>query len=192
LPPWSKWKKPWSKEQCRRRYVEGDDDIGIRPLSVQAGRAKSTLQRWAGEEIDGLNWSQQRVQFRSKLSAATQEKTIAKTSERLAEDIASITIANYAALKAMREYAAYRTQLLIRDAARIQKNYPPEQQLEECERAASDRTIETISRVLQRAVTGINETMGLKYHVNINAAIDKAISDGYVVTEPDSGEEEYD
>lgn len=42
---WEKLPKPWTKEQCRRRYVESEEDIGIRKLAVQAGLSKVPT-RW--------------------------------------------------------------------------------------------------------------------------------------------------
>ena len=78
-----KKKKQWTKEECRRRYVEGER-IGQRALSEQSGRQPTVIARWCREG----NWVQQREQYVSKLRAEIQAKTIEKTSDRLSDELA--------------------------------------------------------------------------------------------------------
>ncbi|MFM6004711.1 MAG: hypothetical protein ACKPA7_14115, partial [Sphaerospermopsis kisseleviana] len=88
---WEELPKPWTKEQCRRRYVECEDDIGIRTLAAQAGRTKMMVEGWVKNEL----WLQQRKEYRYSLNMSIQEKTIEKTSEKISDELSEICTENY-------------------------------------------------------------------------------------------------
>jgi hypothetical protein len=126
----SKIPRPWPKDICRRRYVEGGDNIGIRQLAVHSGRAKSTLQDWSKELIDGLNWLGQRGRFTASISTAVQQKTVDKTSEKLSDELSDVAIANYSVHKLIRDYAHAVIQIKVRHLKQVQ-GMPNEEQLTE-------------------------------------------------------------
>ena len=76
-------KKKWTREECRRRYVEGEK-ISFRTLSQESGRTLSLLGRWS----KGDGWVEEREQYQNKLRTKTVAKTIEKTSDRLSEELA--------------------------------------------------------------------------------------------------------
>lgn len=75
---WENLPKPWTKEQCRRRYIEGDDNIGIRPLAEISGNPKRTIEVWVRKE----QWVEQKKQYRNKLRSTIQKETIEKKSKK--------------------------------------------------------------------------------------------------------------
>jgi hypothetical protein len=192
LPAWDNWKKPWTKEQCRRRYVEGGDDIGIRELSVQSGRARSTVQRWSAEEVDGLNWFSQRVRFRSQLSTVTQQRTIEKTSERLSDKLSEIAIANYEAHRVSRDFARLviesKMQLFVEA---LQPDLPIEQKIQ-IHKNNSGAEANHWHQILARSTSAIAEVTGLINYVQADSAAKVLISKGYEIVDPSAEEKTTD
>jgi Lon protease-like protein len=160
------------------RYVQGDR-LGTRELAKVSGRSRSSIQRWMKED----SWIEKKSQFETEVKPLAQQKTIEKMVEKLSDQLSEIAIANYSALRLQRDYATMRFQIIAKDAQRILK-LPPEEQLAAAETHTTNHTIDTLSKILARAIAGINETVGLKYHVDINAAIDKAVREGYLVIDP--------
>ncbi len=179
---WDKLLKPWTKEQCRRRYVECDDDIGLRALSVQSGRAKSTLQIWCKERIEGRNWQEQRVHFQASLSTATQEKIIEKTSEKIADELSEVCFENYKVHKLARDYAAKIIEVKARQLSEDLRLTGKEKK----EAIAQHNALEfnQWSQSLKRSTDAINEIRGVKYFADINAAADRLQREGYEITDP--------
>ncbi|MFM6778610.1 MAG: hypothetical protein ACKPKJ_16720, partial [Dolichospermum sp.] len=159
---WEKLSRPWTKEQCRRRYVECDDDIGLRALSVQSGRVKSTLQRWSGERIEGRNWHEQRVHFKSSLGTVTQEKIIEKTSEKISDELSEICTENYKVHKLARDYAA---KIIEVKARQLAEDLKIENKQERKTAIAQHNAVEVNqwSQALKRSTDAINEIRGIKY-----------------------------
>lgn len=175
---WENLPKPWTKEQCRRRYIEGDDSIGIRPLAEISGNPKTTIELWVRKE----QWVEQRKQYRNKLRLTIQEKTVEKTSEKISDELSNIVAKNYEVHKLARDYVAKLIEARARQLAEDLK-------LEDSRKQAALKQhnsveINNLSQALKRSTDAINEITGLQYHIDINAATDKLTREGYEVIDP--------
>ncbi|MFM6136914.1 MAG: hypothetical protein ACKPCP_22660 [Sphaerospermopsis kisseleviana] len=178
---WEELPKPWTKEQCRRRYVECEDDIGIRTLAAQAGRTKMMVEGWVKNEL----WLQQRKEYRYSLNMSIQEKTIEKTSEKISDELSEICTENYKVHKLARNYVAriieFKSKQLVEDLKIENEN---ERKKAIAQHNASD--MNQWSQSLKRSTDAINELRGIKYFAEINAAADKLTREGYEIIDPNS------
>ena len=163
--------------------MEGEDDIGIRGLASESGRAKSTLQDWSKERVEGRNWQEQRVHFKSRLGTVTQQKIIEKTSEKLSDQLSEIAIANYERHKLFRDYAAKIVQIKAQQLAEIQ-NLPLEERARILAKDHIGYEMNYWSQILRRSTDAIEGVTGLKYYVDINAAAGRLEKEGYEVIDP--------
>ncbi|MFN5592993.1 MAG: hypothetical protein ACK482_06010 [Aphanizomenon sp.] len=183
---WEKLPKPWTKEQCRRRYVESEEDIGIRKLAVEAGLGKGTVEVWVRREL----WVDQRRQYQDTLKTTIQVKTIQKASEKISDELSQIVIENYKVHKLARDYVAKIIEVKARQLAE-----DLELTGEERKKAISLHSAPETnqwSQALQRSTSAINETRGIKYFVDVNAAADKLSREGYQIIDPSNGGEDED
>ena len=178
-PNWDKLPKPWTQEQCRIRYVEGGDNIGLRAIALMSGRAESTLERWSSQE----KWVVQRGQHKGKLKEVTQQKTIEKTSDKLSDQLSEIAIANYERHKLFRDYAAKIVQIKAQQLAEIQ-NLPLDERARILAKDHIGYEMNYWSQILRRSTDAIEGVTGLKYYVDINAAAGRLEKEGYEVIDP--------
>lgn len=78
---------PWSRETCRRRYVEGDS-IGLRPLAKLSGVPLATLSHWSKkdrEDSEMRSWPEQRRQYQDEVKSKTLQKSAEAISDKYAE-----------------------------------------------------------------------------------------------------------
>ncbi|MFM6026046.1 MAG: hypothetical protein ACKPER_24535 [Dolichospermum sp.] len=176
---WEKLPRPWTKEQCRRRYVECDDDIGIRGLADASGQPKGTLERWSRNEL----WVDQRVQYKDTLKTTVQEKIIEKTSEKISDELSEICTENYKVHKLARDYAA---KIIEVKARQLAEDLKIENKQERKTAIAQHNAVEVNqwSQALKRSTDAINEIRGIKYFADINAAADKLQREGYEILDP--------
>jgi hypothetical protein len=73
--------KRWSKEQCRRRYVEGDR-IGLEDLAIESGVSIATLKRWSCSEE--VRWPNQKRRFDTEVKLLSHKKSVDRVSGVLA------------------------------------------------------------------------------------------------------------
>ena len=175
---WEKLPRPWTKEQCRRRYVEADDDIGIRGLADASGQPKGTLERWSRNEL----WVDQRVQYRDTLKTTIQEKTIEKTSEKISDELSNIVTENYKVHKLARDYVAKIIEVKARQLQEDLKLVGEEKKKAIAKHNAAETN--QWSQALKRSTDAINEVRGIKYFIDINAAADKLSREGYEIIDP--------
>jgi hypothetical protein len=79
--------KPWSRETCRRRYVEGEA-IGLRGLSKISGVAFNKLTEWSRKDkLDPENrtWPKQREHYQVEIRSKSQQKSADAISDKYAE-----------------------------------------------------------------------------------------------------------
>lgn len=197
---WNRLKKPWTKEQCRRRYVEGGDDIGIRGLADTSGQPKGTVERWARQEL----WVDQRRRYKDALTTTVQQKTLEKTSDKLSDELSEIAIANYDAHKFVRDYLLEIFRIKVEHLDRIESlsSAPTEEQLAEIKlledkldkikKFHNPHELNQLSLGLGRSTQEIAASVGLPYFVNINSAYKKLETEGYVVINPGEEQESND
>ena len=175
---WDELPKPWTKEQCRRRYVECEDDIGIRGLSKVSGQGKGSIERWVKTEL----WLAQRHEYREVLRTTIQEKTIEKTSDKISDELSEIVTEGYAVHKLARDYAAKiieaKARQLVEDLRLVG---------DDRKKALSNHNAAEMnqwSQMLRRSTDAINDMRGIKYFADINAAADKLQREGYEILDP--------
>ena len=176
---WDRLKKPWSKEQCRRRYVECGDKIGIRGLAALSGIPKGTLEHWVRNEL----WVQQRDKYEDALKTATQEKIVEKTSEKLSDEISVVIVENYKVHKLARDYAA---KMIESKAMQLSQDLKIQHSKERQAAIARHSAVEanSWSQMLKRSTDAINEIKGIKYFTDLNAAADKLQREGFEIVDP--------
>jgi hypothetical protein len=79
--------KPWSRETCRRRYVEGEA-IGLRGLSKLSGVSFGKLTEWSRKDkLDPENrtWPKQREHYQVEIRSKSQQKSADAISDKYAE-----------------------------------------------------------------------------------------------------------
>jgi len=167
----AKKKKKWTREECRRRYVEGEK-ISFRTLSQESGRTLSLLGRWS--KADG--WVEEREQYQNKLRTKTVAKTIEKTSDRLSEELAKRNEDHVKGYEVFRAIANQFNKALLTEL-----------------QASGDKLklLDDKSVSFQRYVTGYKMAvegervaLGMEY-LDINKAIAKLVRDGFEVVEPE-------
>ena len=175
---WDSWdKKPWTKEQCARRYIEGDR-ISLRQLATDSEVALRTLCTWSSKG----NWTEKRQQFGSKLAAVTQEKLIEKTSDRLSDTMAGLAEEHLKAHQQFRKLVQLRTNVAISQINQAD------------DRLAAIEAIDPVqfnlfSLILDRAIKGERAATGLEYQIDINSAAAVLENAGYVIIDPSQTEE---
>ncbi len=68
---WTHWRKPWTKEQCARRLIEGTS-LKLSELAANSGIALGTIKRWAAAE----SWLYQRTMRDTQVSAISIQKVL--------------------------------------------------------------------------------------------------------------------
>lgn len=80
--------KPWDRETCRRRYVEGSP-IGLRPLAKESGIPFGRLVNWSRRDItdaEKRSWPDQRQQFVNEVRTKSQAKSSEAISDKYAAE----------------------------------------------------------------------------------------------------------
>ncbi|KYC42109.1 hypothetical protein WA1_19100 [Scytonema hofmannii PCC 7110] len=178
---WTRWAKPWNSTQCRRRYVEGGDKIGIRQLAKDSGVPKGTLEKWCRDE----DWVTKRGQFQDSVETTVREKTVEKVSEKLSDELADIAIANYQSHKKVRDYVnkLFDLKIMSLTVDLLNENLTTEQGLEMMKKHRADE-INLLSLALARATQEIAAATGLEYHISLKSATKKLSSEGFQVIDP--------
>lgn len=165
-------KNKWSKEECRIRYVQGEK-ISTRSLSKMANRSLSTISGWCADE----KWAEQRDRYWIKLRSETEQKTIAKTSDRLSDEWAKI---NEEHLKGSELFRKLSVQLTMAIGAEFQQSKSKS-------KTAKNKdvylAIQKYGSIYKDMVNLERQALGMQY-MDSNTAIAKVISDGYDVIEP--------
>jgi hypothetical protein len=79
--------RPWDRETCRRRYVEGTA-IGLRGLSKISGVAFNKLTEWSRKDkLDPENrtWPKQREHYQVEIRSKSQQKSTEAISDKYAQ-----------------------------------------------------------------------------------------------------------
>lgn len=193
---WHRLPRPWNKEQCRRRYVEGGDNIGLRALAEISGQSKGNLERWSRKH----GWVDQRGQFIGKMNAAVQEKIIEKTSEKLSKSLSDIAISITEIHSLESEYFTEILQIkkehlnllkllsLSPSEESEQRIKILEELLTRIKKFHAPHEVNQLSQALGRSTQGIAMSTGLQYFVNGNASYRRVESDGFIILSPSDSE----
>jgi hypothetical protein len=177
---WDKLPKPWTKEQCRRRYVESEEPIGIRDLANACGYNKATVEVWVRQDL----WVEQRKRYQEDLKKAVQQKTIEKTSDKISDELSQIVTENYQVHRLARNYVA---KLIEARAKQLEEDL--QLPVEERKKAVSKHNaseINQLTQALTKLTNAINEGRGIRYFIDMNAAADKLTREGYEIIDPKS------
>jgi len=176
---WGEWSKPWSKEQCELRYVEGEK-ITIDQLSLLSDRPTPTLRRWAKAD----SWRIHRTAFHADVARQTREKTVEKLSDELS-DVLSVTSSEHLeSYRVCRQLAMMRGRFLMKQiepafrAGSLSENPDADPLAAEALAAIQLDAIQKlnpaelnlVSLIVDRCVRGERMVAGLEYE-SVNAAI---------------------
>lgn len=178
---WESLPKPWSKEQCRLCYVQGHEDIGIRKLAVISGNSRPAIEGWVKSE----QWVKQRADYRASLHRAINEKTIEKTSNEISDELSIICLENYKVHKLTRDYVAKIMELKARQLSEDLKITNSEDRRKAIS-LHNSYEINQWSQALTRSTDAINQIRGIKYFTEINTAVNKLLSAGYIILDPNN------
>lgn len=157
MQDWDSLEKPWTKEQCRDRYVQGSQ-IGLRKLAEVSGRRQNKLFEWSRKS----DWPKQRKQFQSESQAKRDEAAGDAIAARNAE-ILSRHYANFFDLEILGMSIAGIAQQCADSFAN--QDSPDPYRVQALASAASQA-----GSVLTMAIKGQAEACGLAYE-DLNAAI---------------------
>ena len=182
---WDALPKPWTKEQCCRRYVEGGDDIGIRGLVEISGVSKGNLCNWSieGRDTECGGWVEQRLKFESDIREATRQKTIAKTSDTNSADIGKIRADCYNPHKQLVRYVSWIIQQKIKKLKSLEGASDAVID-QEMKKNHNGYEINYWSLILTRSTDSLYKLTGMEYDTNINAAAAKLESEGFIISDP--------
>ncbi|MGL5064758.1 MAG: hypothetical protein ACRC62_32645 [Microcoleus sp.] len=186
---WTKKPKPWDKETCYRRYIEGDR-ISFEKLAKLAEVPYRTLAHWTREDkIAGKCWPDNRAAFQENLSIKTTEKTIEKASDLMSSQHAKILAEH---CEAARQYRA-----LAQATAKIQTFLVNGKIAKYQEATGSDKFLSAQAAstelmliakdmslwmgVLDRAIGREREALDLAQHT-VNTALKTVTTAGFEVT----------
>ncbi len=171
---WCNWKKPWNREQCERRYVEGEK-IGLRGLSALSGVSDRQISRWSRQG----NWTEARLQFVAKLTAKTREKAIEKISNDRSEELRKLSEEHLKGYQTMRRVANV---FFAKVASKVSSNSDEVFKIPsgECQKWAI---------VFDKAVQGERQATGMDYE-DLNLAIAALERHGYQVFDPSIREDD--
>jgi hypothetical protein len=74
--------QPWTKEQCRDRYVRGSK-ISLKQLAVESGNSYKNINNWS--RFDEPKWSVQRKSFEAQVRLECDNEIVKKTSDRTSD-----------------------------------------------------------------------------------------------------------
>jgi hypothetical protein len=171
---WDDWQKPWTKEQCRDRYIRGTR-ISVPELVELSGCAEGSIRRWASKDPDGT-WKEQRDLYLAQQRSQTDLKAIAKTSEKLADEISDIVASHFRGYRVLREISMTRLDF-INDCLKH-----PETAGEQMA-SLNPLNINYWSLVFDRSVRGERVALGLEYE-DLNKAIAAVERAGFEVRVP--------
>lgn len=173
--------KPWDKETCRRRYIEGDR-ITYDELAKVSGRSIKVIGQWAAEDKKrGYCWPETRKEWTEKLQTKTAEKTL----EQLSTQRAQILVDHYNAAQQF-SYLAQKmaeTQLVVLQE-RIDEYESGDVKAAQSilkELTAISKEASLWMGILDRAIGKEREALGLDQQ-NINIALKTVTSAGFEVT----------
>lgn len=178
MKDWESLSKPWSREDCRDRYVMGSK-IGLRKLVEISGIDRRSLERWSSAD----KWPEKRRQFGGEVAAKTQEAVI----EALSEDRAAVIERHYEGFK---EIESLGTSLLCL-AQKAADQMAELSKIEPYHLQALTGASTSAANVLKTAIEGQRQALWLDLE-NINVAIGIVEKHGYHVTEADPEESEED
>jgi DNA-binding transcriptional MerR regulator len=78
--------KPWDRETCRRRYVEGAA-IGLRPLAELSGVNICNIRNWSRKDLldpQNRTWPKQREQYINEVRSKSREKSVEAITDQYA------------------------------------------------------------------------------------------------------------
>lgn len=199
---WSEWPTPWTQAQCEQRYVEGPK-ISISKLSEWSEVPIGTLNRWSTQE----QWKQRRTNYQERLTEQTREKTVAKVSDAISDELSQLTLEHLEAYRICRQIATIKASFVLKklkkaaqDLEQIPSAVPhpevPDNLAVEFREAVRDAEmahslygldmamLNALSLVIDRSVRGERMAASLEYE-DINRAIAAVERTGLRVVIPD-------
>lgn len=165
--------RPWTKEQCRDRYVRGDR-ITLQQLAVESGNPYKTLNHWS--RFDEPKWSIQRQDFQAQLRLDCDKKVLEEISTHTS-DLAVEHLKSYQSARSVVD-VYFRWQSKRLDEV---KSIPERLEAELKSIRAANINFWMLS--LERAISGERLAAGLEWE-NVPKAIAFLEKLGYQIIDP--------
>jgi hypothetical protein len=183
---WDTLEKPWSREQCRDRYVRGFK-IGLRGLAEISGVSVGTLNRWSSKDQENLSWPEQRNLFDRSVITKTITKVDEAVGDAVAGENAVIIRTHYEAFGEVLTLGRGLT-AIAQKATNAMKELSA---IDPYKLQALASSSSQAANIIKTAVDGQRQALWLDLE-NINVAIGIVEKHGYCVSEVDPEESEED
>lgn len=188
---WSRWKKPWTRSQLKRRYVEGPE-IYLKQIAKDSGVSVGSVERWSTQD----EWVKARKQFANSVELAKIQLVVDKPQREAVEisdyyiqsreestvgifdELPKQVLRNRAVNQLFLDYACAIIESKIENLNELFK-LPFKERVEGINLYHKAQEINYWSMVAERATSAINATMGISYYMDINAAAKKLHEHGY-------------
>jgi hypothetical protein len=164
---------PWTKEECRDRYVRGSQ-ISLRQLASDSGNSRKTLEDWS--RFDVPKWSEQRREFQGEARVRGDHKAIENISDRTS----NLTVQHLDSYQSARRVVDTYFAFLNRRIDEV-KDIPERLEAELKSIRASNINFMMLS--LERAINGERTAAGLEWE-NVPKAIAFLQRQGYQIVDP--------
>lgn len=165
--------KPWSKEDCRDRYVRGSK-ISLQQLAVESGNKYKTINNWS--RSDEPKWSVQRKSFEAEVRLKSDHKAIEKTSDHLSNLTTEHLKSYQSGRKVIDTYFAWLN-------GRLDEVKAIPERLEAELKSIRASNLNFMLLGLERAINGERTAAGLEWE-NVPKAIAFLQRLGYTITDP--------
>lgn len=164
---------PWTKEECRDRYVRGSQ-ISLRRLAQESGNKYKTINDWSRFDIP--KWSEQRKDFQAEVRLKSDNKMV----ESLSDRTSNLTVQHLDSYQSARRVVDTYFAFLNRRIDEV-KDIPERLEAELKSIRASNINFMMLS--LERAINGERTAAGLEWE-NVPKAIAFLQRQGYQIVDP--------
>lgn len=179
----------WSREECEKRYIEGDL-ITLKGLAEISGVPYDTLRKWANKD----DWREQRDRYQVELTSQTRQKTIEKVSDRVSDELSARSLEQLEAYTLCRRIGVLKAQFILK-ALEQRLAAHPEVSADEAKQEEQRQQATAVSKVdvamlnfltlaIDRAVRGERMVAGQEHEL-LNHAIATIERTGLKVSVPD-------
>lgn len=190
--------RQWSKEDCKKAYIESTIELRITELSILAQRDRSQVSRWSTNDPEG-KWKDLRKAYQSELAIEIQKRLVEKRSHELASELEKTQERHIISYRLYERIARIQGGIILDEIEELNKLRSVAIQLEQVDAAkelgekikhvADPVKIKCYMDILDKAIKGEQVARGMQYFINPNAAYSLVEQMGNEVVERDYYEE---
>lgn len=183
---WDNLEKPWTFDQCKTRYIYGEDNISFRKLSKISGRAISLLSDWASlntDENEGIKWVDAKEQYRKEVRTETHTKLVSDKSTYLAGILTKTQEEHIYGQGVIRNYLYDLILTKVKALASFKQGKSIEEITKEIESGKYfDADMEKKIKMYMLVKDGLEKTLGWGNYINPNSAMATLEKAGYIIS----------